>query len=128
MLTKEQILSIDDKRVAPVEVPEWGDTVYVRTMTGCERDRVEELIDKAKARGGMSPKNLRGTLCSLCMCDENGVRLFNDAEATALGNRSCVALDRVFTAALKVNGMSQSAQDELAENSDGDPSAGSGSS
>ena len=42
MNLRESIIAANDLKRESVEVPEWGVTVYVRTMTGEERDQYEE--------------------------------------------------------------------------------------
>jgi hypothetical protein len=41
----------------------------------------------------------------LTLCDATGNRLFEDAEITALGRKSALALDRVFAVAQRLNGI-----------------------
>jgi hypothetical protein len=102
MLTREQILAADDRKSEMVDVPEWGGQVRVRTFSGADRDRVEAFI--ASHKDG-SPVGFRALLVSLAVCDEAGARLFAPADVDALGEKSGVAIDRVFTAAAKLNGI-----------------------
>jgi hypothetical protein len=107
LLSKESILAANDLPLECIAVPEWGGDVMVRTMTGADRDAFEaSLIGK---EGRM--ENVRARLVSLTLCDAAGTRLFNDAEVTALGNKSARALDRVFTVAQRVNGIGTDAVD-----------------
>ena len=39
LLNKEQIQSVSDLETQDVEVPEWGGTVRLKSLTGAERDR-----------------------------------------------------------------------------------------
>jgi hypothetical protein len=101
ILTKEAILAADDLPRELVNVPEWGGDVFVRTMTGADRDAFEaSLIGK---EGRM--ENVRARLVSLTLCTETGDRLFDDAEVAALGKKSARALDRVFSVAQRLNGI-----------------------
>ena len=127
MLTKDQILKADDKRYVEVDVPEWSGTVRLRTMTGRERDKLEGAISKAQNSGSLMA-NFRGSVCGLCICDEAGERVFNDLEIRELGDRSGIALDRVFSAAVKLNGIGDAEVKEMVENSDAAPSGEPGSS
>lgn len=101
MLTKEQILLSDDLPQEPVQVPEWGGEVQVRTMTGTDRDAFEASLIGKDGR----LENVRARLVSLTLCDEAGVRLFSDGDIDALGQKSAKALDRVFTVAQRLNGI-----------------------
>lgn len=101
ILTKEAILAADDLPRELVNVPEWGGDVFVRTMTGTDRDAFEaSLIGK---EGRM--ENVRARLVSLALCNEAGERMFDDAEIAALGKKSARALDRVFNVAQRLNGI-----------------------
>ena len=105
MLTRDQILMCDDLPREIIQVPEWGGEVQVRTMTGADRDAFEaSLINKDNQSGGRL-ENVRARLVSLALCDESGVRLFNDADVISLGQKSAKALDRVFTVAQRLNGI-----------------------
>lgn len=121
MLTRDQILAADDLKRQAVAVPEWGGDVYVRMLTGGERDAFEvsaELKDR---------KNIRAKLLSLTVCDEAGVRLFTDADILALTGKSAAALERLFEAAMKLNRIGAKDVEELEKNSESGPRAASGS-
>lgn len=115
LLGKDAILSAQDKTSQIVSVPEWGGHVNVRVMSGTERDAFEAgLLNEG---GKINTNNIRARLCSLCMCDGEGKRLFTtDAEVKALGEKSAAALDRVFTAAQRLNGITAEDVDALAKN------------
>ncbi|WP_119728335.1 hypothetical protein [Thermomonospora amylolytica] len=116
LLTKDQILAADDLTTEDVEVPEWGGTVRVRTLTGAERDRFEESMAQTRGKSVKTNlANLRARLVALCVVDEDGKRLFSDSEAAALGRKSAAALDRVFEAARKLNRMTEEDVEELTE-------------
>lgn len=102
MLTKEAILSADDLPRERVNVPEWGGDVFVRTMTGTDRDAFEaSLIGNKDGR----MENVRARLVSLTLCNEIGTRIFGDDDIAALGTKSAKALDRVFAVAQRLNGI-----------------------
>lgn len=113
MLTRDQILAAADLRIESVDVPEWGGAVGVRVMTGAERDRFEQQMAAAKGR---SVDNVRAGLLALCLCDEAGQRLFEDADVRALGDKSASALSRVFDVALRLNKLSDGDVADLAGN------------
>lgn len=127
LLSREQIIGADDRKTQDVEVPEWGGTVRVRALSGAERDSYEAGIVQLRADGTkqVNLKNLRGRLVSLSCVDEDGNRIFTDEDATALGDRSASALERVFDVARKLSGLSEDDVEELAEGFGGAPSGGS---
>ena len=123
MLTKEQILGADDLRREQVNVPEWGGSVFVRTLTGTDRDAFEQSIIQNSER--MDLANVRARMAVLCVVDEKSERLFADSDAQALGAKSSLALGRIFTVAQKLNGMTDADVEDLAKNSGSGPSAAS---
>lgn len=117
MLSKDAILKADDLPKETVKVPEWGGDVVVRSMTGKERDQFEQSIyDTKSASKQTNLANIRARLCAMTMADENGDLLFTMEEAEELGKKSAKALDRVFSVAQKLNGVSSTDVDELAGN------------
>lgn len=125
-LTKEQILKQDDLKTELVQVPEWGGAVWVRTLTGTERDLFEaDTIIKRDNDVCLNYDNFRAKLCVRTIVDTDGKRLFEDKDAIVLGNKSAAALDRVFEVAQRLNGLRAQDIDELVKNSGSVPSADS---
>jgi hypothetical protein len=126
MLTRDQILRKRDLKRETVNVPEWGGDVIVRELSGAERDSFEQSIVDTRGKSAKANlANIRGKLCARCICDEQGNRVLDDADAVALGEQSASSLQRVFNVAQRLCGMSQSDVDELAKNSEPGPSGGS---
>ena len=122
-LTKEQIDALDDVTIEEIEVPEWENTVFIRTMSGDERD---EYLDSVVDMSGDKPKpKLLGTtarLVALCLCDEKGKRLYTGAAVKRLGEKNAAALERIGRAATKLNALDADAVERLAKNSESVPS------
>lgn len=124
MNLRDQILGADDIRLVPVEVPEWKATVYVRMLSGTERDRFEASLVKGQGKQRAPDlANLRARLVVLCAVDAEGNRIFKDEDVAALGAKAAAPLDRLFTAAQSLNGLTEKDVEELAGNSGGAPSA-----
>lgn len=116
ILNKDLILAADDMKTTDVDVPEWGGTVRLRTLTGGERDKFEsDSIDQRGKSNKMNLINLRARLVALCAVDETGKRMFGDNEVSKLGAKSAAVLDRLFQAAQELNGMTQKDVEELTE-------------
>jgi hypothetical protein len=122
LLSKNAILTADDLKTQDIPVPEWGGEVRIKTLTGAERDQYE--ADSVKTnRGGkreVNMTNMRARLIAMCAVDEQGQLLFTRADVMKLGQKSAVALERVFDAAATMSGMSDDDVAELAGNFDGD--------
>lgn len=128
LLDKSGILAAQDIEFEDVPVPEWGGTVRIYGLTGTERDRFEAgVVEQRGARVRANLKNVRARLVAMAMRDEDGKRLFSDAEVAALGEKSAKVLDRLFDVAARLSRLSDEAVEELAGNSIGGQSEDSGS-
>jgi hypothetical protein len=114
-LTKDQILAAADLPEEVVDVPEWGGKVLIRGMTGAERDAFEEsvMVTRGNSRE-INLRNFRAKLVALSIVDPvTKERMFSDHEVAELGKKSARALQRVFEAALRLNGMTAESVEEL---------------
>jgi hypothetical protein len=100
-LSKADIIGkAHQRRIEKVSVPEWGGDVHVRSLTGTERDRFDAWAEERKKRLGTptersSDQAVTGRLCTLAICDEQGVALFGEDDAEALGATDGAGLNRV---------------------------------
>jgi hypothetical protein len=116
LLTRDEILNADDRKLEEVHVPEWGGSVMVRTLSGKERDEYESGIVSVKdGKSVQNYENIRARLVALCVVDDKGTRLFNKSDVTALGNKSVAALQRVFNKCQELNAISDDDVEELVE-------------
>lgn len=116
-LTADDILAADDREIKEMPVPEWGGSVYLRTISGAERDRFEaETFRQDKP----NYENLRARYLAITLVDEKGEPLFNKKQVTQLGQKAAPVLDRLFTESARMNAMSKNDVDELLGNSEGD--------
>jgi len=117
MLSRDDILAANDLPSEEVDVPEWDGAVLVRAFNARERDSFEASL--YSGRGGdiaSNMENIRARLVSLTVVDSEGVRLFSDSDAAALGEKSAKAMDRVFAVAQRLNGISSGDVEDLAGN------------
>lgn len=118
-LNKAAILAANDFKLEKVPVPEWGDDVYVKTITGLDRDRFEDGYAEQKM------KNFRTRFLVLTLCDDKGERLFADSETDELGKKSSLVINRLFDKAWSLNAFTNEAVEELGNDSTVVPSGGS---
>jgi hypothetical protein len=111
-LTREQILDAKDVKIKTVDVPEWGGAVNVRVMSGARRGYIESKV----LRGEMQQGDMRIIVCASTICDDDGFAIFTNDDVELLGEKSSTALDRVFEAALELNGMKSGAIEEAKKN------------
>lgn len=124
-LSAEAILSAEDRPIEPMWVEEWQGHIFLRVMSGRDRDSFE-----AGCLNGTKPNmlNVRAKLAALTICDQEGKPLFNDPQGIkSLGEKSGAVLDKIFERASSINHIGGKDIDELVGNSSGDQSADSGS-
>lgn len=121
-LNRDQILNAPDIKKELVAVPEWGGEVWVKGLTGQERDHFEASIVEQRGKSQiLKMENIRAKLASLSICDEAGKRLFSEADVNTLSAKSAGALQRVFEVAQKLSGIGEDAVRELSEGVKKDP-------
>lgn len=127
ILTRDDILKADDIKTERVEVPEWGGTVIVKSLTGRQRDEFEgSMIEQRRGKAVMNTANMRAKLVAWACVDESGERLFTNADITDLGEHNAAPVNRIYTVAAKLSGLSDDDVDEMVGKSEG--SRGSSSS
>lgn len=112
MTTRDTVLALTDLPRRKLHVPAWGGDVYVRMLTGTERDAFEVSCQE----DALGLANLRARFVVLTACDADGKRVFEDGDATTLGQTAAATLDLVFTAGQQINGMRAEDIEDLAGN------------
>ena len=117
LLTKDAILQAQDSKLEKLEVPEWGGHVFIKSMSGTERDNfeAETYVTKGK-KVEFNRENFRARLLVRTLCDESGSPIFARKDIDALGAKSAKALDRCFSVSQRINGLSAEDVDELTKN------------
>lgn len=111
-LSKAKILAAKDVKLSdPVPVPEWGGDVYIKTLSGTERDAFEEAYAEQKM------KAFRVRFLVLTLADEAGERLFADADIPALSGKSSIVINRLFEKAWSHNAFTNEAVESLGNDS-----------
>jgi hypothetical protein len=119
LLDRDAILSAEPTLPhVDVEVPEWGGTIRLRSMTAGERDRWE--ADQLASPNA----DVRARLVAACACDDSGAPLFAKADVARLSAQSARVMGRLFDAALALNRISGEDVDALEKNSSNGHSAG----
>ena len=114
-LTRQQILACDDiGDLQRVEVPEWNGHVFIRPMSGRDRDRYELAMQSASRED----TGVRALIVAAVTVDENGAALFTKGDVERLAGKSWRALDRIVEAALKAGMLHIDAGEEAEKNSD----------
>lgn len=112
LLTKDAIFKANDVRTKEVEVPEWGGSVIIKSMTAERHAKFEEL-----SKGQDSNQALAFYAASIIV-DEEGEPLFDSAEdIRKLAGKSNVALIKILNAGIELNGITEKDLEENAKNS-----------
>jgi len=128
LLTRDAILEAHDIEIERIDVPEWGGHIFVKGMSGVERDKFEAAIVEQRGKAvKVNMANIRAKLAAHTICDEDGVPLFTPKDVVALGDKSALALQRVFDVAQRLSGITSDDIEELADEMESSPSDGSAS-
>lgn len=112
MALRDKILAASDAKSETVSVPEWGCSLQVRSLTNTERIEWEVACSKKK-RGKITidPFRLKTSLVvASCYDVETGAKVFTDDDIDALSAKNAGVIERLFTAAAILSGISE--QDE----------------
>lgn len=128
MLSRDQILGADDLEKKEVDVPEWGGSVYVRALSGKQRNQLEMIALRYSDQNDLSAlENYNGLIAAWSIVDENGNRLFTDDEVGLLMEKSASALNTIVEEARELSGITEEDVEEIAGNSGAPPNGEPGS-
>lgn len=115
LLSRDAILTVDDRKYEEVDVPEWGGKVRIRSLTGREFDDFQTsiLIEKKDGTRKTRTENLRVRLIVRCIVDEEGQQVFGEDDIRQLGKKSIRPIERIFTACQKLLGMTDDDVEEM---------------
>jgi hypothetical protein len=124
LLNRLALLAKEKLEVEKVEF-ENGDYVYVRQMTGHERDMFEEsMLRKNKDTKGnvISMETVladfRAKLASIVLCDEEGKSLLDIKDYPVLSsNMSAKRLEAITNVAQRLNAITEQDKEEIVKNS-----------
>lgn len=118
MFDQSIVFAVEDKPLRPVECPEWGGTIWIKTLSATELDAYQASCLRFGRDGKRSPdlRNVRAKLVVACACYEDGRSFFTDPEAVAkLGGKSARVVDRLYAVADELNKTSESEIEKLVE-------------
>jgi hypothetical protein len=128
LLTRDAILTSDDRTYDYVDVPEWKGRVRVMSLTGTERDQYDLWLITGKGpKRDVNLVNARAKLVVRAVVDEDGKRIFDEADVVPLGRKNAAAVQRIFDVASKLSGLNEDAIEELTADLGNDQSDDSGS-
>jgi hypothetical protein len=99
ILTRDEILAASDLPTEEVPCPEWGpdSAVLVRALSAAEWiDVGRQTMNRDGATDDQSMLDLMVKIPALCVVNENGTRVFSDADVEALGKKNPLPLKRIM--------------------------------
>ena len=127
-LTRDDILKKDDIVTEKLEVPEWNGFVFVRTLSGAERDEFEQLASSRKKGDYTDLSGLKAKIVALSTVDESGKRLFaGHDDHVKLNQKSAAGIDRIFKVAQRLSHLTDEDVEDLVSDFASGPSESSGS-
>lgn len=116
MLSIEQLLaaSLDREKVELL-----GDFVWVRGMTGTERDSWEYAVSfhqKKSPTGAYD--HFRASLVVRTLCDESGVRLCTEKDIPKISQMPAKDLDKLYSVGARLSGVTKEDAEQLGKNSE----------
>lgn len=111
ILSKKDILNINDREHVDIEVPEWGGTLRIYVMSLRERMVLEGLVGGKS--GKKSPKSDKVSseqekimfLLRTCLKDEDGKDMFDENEVSMLLDKDSKVVYRIFEKCIEVNNL-----------------------
>jgi len=118
MSLKEAFLALKSNlKIEAVSIAGMAEPVYVRAMTGRERDAFESSCFQQRGKNReLNTENLRAKLLVRAICTKDGERLFSDAEVSVLGDMPAAVLDELFTVAQRLSGLAQADVEDMVGN------------
>lgn len=98
MMTREEILGLDDLEVSQITVPHWGE-INIRMMSALERQKVESVVQRmTEDNQAEVMAELKALVASIVVCDDNGKSIFKADDLRALGGKNHKALEAILKA------------------------------
>lgn len=122
VLDREGLLKKEELKIEKVPLGN-SEFIYVRQMTGRERDRFEQslLMEVKDKKGGItyerSLEDFRAKLAVNTICDEKGVNILQPDDYPVLSqNMSAARLEKIVNAAQALNSISEEDKENLVKN------------
>ena len=120
MLSRDDILTLTEKPIGTITIPEWSGEIGLRALSA------QELVDMREAIEGEDGDQsaILNRFCktaAVLISDADGKRLFSDADAIGLRTRGLAILTRIITEGKRLNGIGEDAVRATEKNSESGP-------
>lgn len=111
MSIKDQIRAINDIEVELIEVPQWGVTLEVRSMSG--KSRAVLLKEAAQEDGTLDFETLYPAILVACCYDPStGDAVFESNDREWINEKSAGPVEKLAQAGMRLSGLAKEAIDE----------------
>lgn len=114
VLTALKSRSDAKRKIEAVEIE--GETFYVRTLSGAERDGYDYETHVLLQKNLPVVQNFKGRLLCRAICDEQGNRLFTDSDAETLGGFDPSIVNALYVAASRLAKLDGTAIEDAEKN------------
>lgn len=120
LLSKDDILGMDDIPVEEVVVPEWkGRRVLISGLTAAAKNAYQSsLVELQGTTRKVKLEHSTAKLLVRCLVDAKRQPLFTETDIIRLGTKSAAVLERLAKVASRLSGMDDAGQEEILKNSD----------
>ncbi len=127
--TRESILNCRQAERVRLSVPTWGGDVWIRELSGEERDAWEAgwLEYRKNVNGDAEDvSNYSSYLLTHTLVDAEGKLLFGENDVPLLGQTRGRVLEAVAREAMRINGIGVASSEDILKNSDAGQNGSSG--
>lgn len=117
-LSRDSILSIDDRKPVPVNVPEWAEdggevpVIGIRKLSGAERQELNKIL----GRDRIADVEIEQAAFIACVSDEAGKPLFTADDMANIGGKFGGVIARIGRKALTINMFGKAAMEQAEKN------------
>jgi len=113
---RDKILAANDVESELVEVPEWGVSVEVRSMSLAMRERIGQMASEAedarKSGSDVDPAFSASVVIATAFDPETGEALFTADDIAALNNKNAAAVGKLSEVGARLSGLTDEAKVE----------------
>jgi hypothetical protein len=119
LLNRDQFLAVDSRKTEVVDVPELGEgaQIKIRSWSVGQANKFAKLLHEAEGQNiALTVLDLRAKVVALSVVDEANALMFTEEDVPALEEMSPAAIDRIQSAAMKLNGFGRTTEEEDEKN------------
>lgn len=115
-LSIDEILAADNLKPQEVPIPEWGGTVFVRTLSALEAIRLSGLLQDISGDPIRIAQERVVMALSAYLCDADGNALATVEQARAIAGKRATAVNAIVEAGHRINSVDANTAEGAAKN------------